>query len=357
MRKITSEDIEAISIGSTVLGTGGGGDPYIGKLMAQNAIKKYGNIKMLSPEEVPDDALVVPVAAFGSPVILIEKLFNGKEAIAAFDMMERYYNKKIHAVFPIEAGGLNGVIPFAVAAEKGIPIIDADGMGRAYPRLEMVTFTLFDIPSSPVTQADEKSNQAIYNTINNVWGETMVGSTVIPMGGSCFISCYPLTGKQLKETAVLGVISKAERIGKAISTSITQGKSALDSLLEAAEGKLLFTGKVMDVEIRTDGRWNKGECTLMGLEENTGKEMTLHFQNEFLMAKVEEEVLASVPDLITILDMETSEPITIESLQFGYRIHVIAMPCDEKWKTEKGLALGGPTVFGYDHTYVPIEQA
>lgn len=354
MRKINNQSLEAIALGSTVLGTGGGGDPYIGKLMAQNAVEKYGEITMLDPAEIPDDALVVPVAAFGAPIILLEKLLSGREAIAAFDMMEKYYGQKIYATLPAEAGGLNGLIPFAVAAEKGIPIIDADGMGRAYPRLEMVTFTLFDIPVSPITQADEKGNRAIYHTINNVWGETMVGSTVIPMGGSCFICCYPMTGKQLKEAAVLGVLTKAEKIGQSILTAKADGRDVLDNLLETAEGKLIFQGKITDVSMQMEGRWNKGVCKLMGLGKYAGKEMILDYQNEFLIAKINEEVLASVPDLITVLDMDTAEPITAETLQYGYRLNVIAMPCDEKWKTEAGIALGGPTAFGYENEYIPI---
>ncbi|MEM8897700.1 MAG: DUF917 domain-containing protein [Bacteroidota bacterium] len=354
MRKINKQDMEAIALGSTVLGTGGGGDPYIGKLMAQNAIDQFGEVSMVSPEEVPDDALVVPVAAFGAPVILLEKLFSGKEAIAAFDMMEAYFGKKIYATMPAEAGGLNGVIPFAVAAEKQIPIVDADGMGRAYPRLEMVTFTLHGIPSSPITQADEKGNRAVYHTINNVWGEIMVGSTVIPMGGCCFITCYPMTGKQMKEASVLGVISHAERIGQSILKAKEEEKDPLDSLLEVSQGKLIFQGKIIDVGIRTEGRWNKGVCKLMGLGPYADQEMVLDFQNEFLIAKVGDQVIASVPDLITVLDMDTAEPITAEVLQYGYRLNVIAMPCDDQWKTEAGIKLGGPGAFGYENEYTPI---
>lgn len=354
MRKINSQDIEAIALGSTVLGTGGGGDPYIGKLMAQNAIRQHGDVTLLSPEEVPDHAWVVPIAGFGAPVIILEKLFGGREAVAAFDMMEKYLGEKIYAIMPAEAGGLNGVIPFAVAAEKGIPIVDADGMGRAYPRLEMVTFTLHNIPVSPITQADEKGNRAIYHTIDNVWGETMVGSTVIPMGGSCFIGCYPMKGKQLKEAAVLGVISKAEQIGLTIMHAKARGEHTLESLVEVTQGKLIFQGKITDVSIRTEGRWNKGICKLAGLEKFAGQEMLLDFQNEFLVARIGDNIVASVPDLITVLNMDTAEPITAETLQYGYRLHVIAMPCDDKWKTEAGIALGGPAAFGYEHSYKPI---
>ena len=322
--------------------------------MGQSAIRKYGDVVLLSAEEIPDDALIIPIAAFGAPVILLEKLFNGREAVRAFDMMEKYFGQKIYATMPAEAGGLNGLIPFAVGAEKGIPVIDADGMGRAYPKLEMTTFTLYDIPVSPITQADEKGNSAIYHTIDNVWGETMVGSTVIPMGGSCLIGCYPMTGKQLKQAAVSGIITKAEKIGIAVSEAKKKGENPLQNLLHITGGQLIFTGKITGVSIKTDGRWNKGTCQLMGLEEYAGQKMYLDFQNEFLIARKENEVVVSVPDLITVLDMETTEPLTAETLQYGYRLRVIAMPCDDKWKTAKGVALGGPSAFGYENEYIPI---
>ena len=61
MRYIGKEEIENIAIGAALLGTGGGGDPYIGKLMAQQAVEEYGPIRLISPDEVPDDALVIPL--------------------------------------------------------------------------------------------------------------------------------------------------------------------------------------------------------------------------------------------------------------------------------------------------------
>ena len=39
MRLLTEKNIEDIALGAAVLGTGGGGDPYIGMLMARQAIR------------------------------------------------------------------------------------------------------------------------------------------------------------------------------------------------------------------------------------------------------------------------------------------------------------------------------
>ena len=83
--------------------------------------------------------------------------------------------------------------------------------------------------------------------------------------------------------------------------------------------------------------------------------MILEFQNEFLMAKRDGLPIAMTPDLIVLLDAENAEPITAETMQYGTRVIVIGMKCDDQWRTPAGVELGGPQKFGYGETYSPIE--
>ena len=101
-------------------------------------------------EDVPDDALVVPAAMMGAPTVLVEKIPNGNEFVKAFEELGSFLGKKVYATFPIEAGGVNSMIPIAVAANLGLPIVDCDGMGRAFPELQMVTFHLYGQTASPM---------------------------------------------------------------------------------------------------------------------------------------------------------------------------------------------------------------
>ena len=82
----------------------------------------------------------------------------------------------------------------------------------------------------------------------------------------------------------------------------------------------------------------------------------MSFQNEHLAVRIDGEFIVTVPDLIVLLDVDTGEPITTEGMRYGYRVAVIAIPCDDKWRTEKGLELVGPRFFGYDIDYVPVEN-
>lgn len=73
MEWITEKDLENISVGATLLGTGGGGDPFVGKLMAMQAIQKYGPVKVLQLDELDDEELVMPVGSIGAPSVSNEK--------------------------------------------------------------------------------------------------------------------------------------------------------------------------------------------------------------------------------------------------------------------------------------------
>lgn len=205
---LTKQDVEDLVTGAAILGTGGGGgDPYIGKLMVLQELERGGRkIRVVSVDDVDNDAFVVPVAAMGTPVVLIEKIPSGKEALYSLNLLENYFKRKVDFISPIEAGGVNSTIPLVVAAERGLPVINADGMGRAFPELQMVTFHIYGIKATPMAISDERGNAAILDTIDNFWAEKIARAITVRYGGSAWIAIYPTFGKPYKEAAIKGSI-------------------------------------------------------------------------------------------------------------------------------------------------------
>ena len=62
-RELTRQDLLDLARGAAFLGTGGGGDPYIGRLMVERALGEGGTVTLLPLDEVPDDWFVIPRAS------------------------------------------------------------------------------------------------------------------------------------------------------------------------------------------------------------------------------------------------------------------------------------------------------
>lgn len=357
MRKLGIPEIEDIASGAALLGAGGGGDPYIGKLVAVGAINECGPVTLLDPEELPDDALIVPFAMMGAPTVLCEKIIGGNEYKALFDIVSNHFGKKIYATMPMEAGGLNSMFPIAAAARLGLPLVDCDGMGRAFPELQMVTFTIGGISASPMALADEKGNTVIFETITNKWTEELARAVTMSCGGSVAVTLYCLTGAQLKEYGVKGIVTKSQQLGAALRTvkNVTESTPEAE-FLKFSEGIKLFKGKIADVLRETKGAFNLGKVVLEGIGECKGHSAYVNFQNENLSAVIDGEIVATVPDLICLVDTDTFIPVPTDALKYGKRVLVVGLRCFDMWRTKEGLALVGPRYFGIDTDYEPIEE-
>lgn len=356
MRTIAAAQLEDIALGATVLGTGGGGDPYVGRLMAAAALEAYGPITLLSPDELERDAMVIPVGMMGAPTVMVEKLPAGNEAAAVVAGLEAVLGCGATAVMATEAGGINSTIAFVVAAMRGLPLVDADLVGRAFPELQMCTPSLFGTAATPLALSDDKGNSSVIRAVSNLWAERLARSLTVQMGCWAMVALYPLRGWQVQSQAVLGTISTLERIGSTLSAARAGRGEPVNALLEVTGGLLIWRGKIVDVARTTVAGFARGEVAIAGTDEWQALTLTIGFQNEFLIARAGERVLASTPDLIVIADAESGEPMTTETLRYGYRVAVIAIPGDARWRSQEGLRVVGPRYFGYDIPFVAVEE-
>jgi DUF917 family protein len=354
---IFAADLDDIAVGGAILGTGGGGDPYIGKLMAQRAIQKHGPVRMIDLKEVDDDALVVPCAMMGAPTVMVEKIPEGGEILVAFRKLEKFLGRTIGAILCAEAGGLNSTIPFAIGAMTGLPVIDGDGMGRAYPELQMVTFTMHGVSATPMVIVDDKGNSVLLECIDNRWTERLARSATIEMGGSVLITLYPMSGAVAKKSSVRGTLTLARRLGEILRESRLAHADAIAAIQTKLNAHTIFEGRVIDIARRTETGFARGEARFEGLGAYRGRSYRIAFQNEFLIAERDGKPLVTTPDLITLLDADTGAPITTETIRYGLRVVAIAIPCAPQWRTPAGLKLVGPRYFGYDLEYRPFDPS
>jgi hypothetical protein len=355
MNWLREEDIENIATGAAVLGTGGGGNPYIGKLMAINAIRKYGPVKVVTVDELNERDFILPASGMGSPSVLVEKVPSFEQLMAPVTAYERATDKKVDVVMPIEIGGVNSLIPVAVAAMNNIPILDGDAMGRAFPEAQMVTFHLDGIHPGLVTIGDEQGNIVTINPADGHWSEKIARQVTISMGGSSIVCDYGISGAQARESVIPGTLSLAQQIGSILNEQRTAAIHPITQMLDLLGGYRIFKGKAVRIERKIQGGFTRGQATFEGTDDFESGTCRLYFQNEHLLAEMNDKPVAITPDLIAVLDEETGMPITTEGLNYGARVIITAFPANEKWRTEKGIETAGPKYFQYNYDYIPLE--
>ena len=348
---VDAEILESVSLGAGILGTGGGGNPYVSKVWARAVLDAGAQFRVVDPSEVADDAWVVSSGGIGAPTVSFEKLRRGDEELRALHALESHMGVRFAGVVPMEVGGGNSIRPLIAAWQAGVSTVDADGMGRAFPELQMVTFFIYGVATCPAGIADDKGQEAIFTSAPSpVHLERLARTLVIEMGGTAGMAFAPMTGAQLKRTGIPRTLSVARDIGAAVRAARDRKSDVLDALLESTGGRLLLTGKIVDVERRTVTGFARGELHLRG-SGPYGSSMRIEFQNENLIAYADNRPIATVPDLICIISADEAEPITTELLRYGQRVAVVGIPCHPMLSTPEALAVVGPRAFGYDLEY------
>ena len=355
MRQVTLNDTHAIAIGAGVLGTGGGGSTYLNRLRLNNELRQAGRpVSIIAADDVPDDALVCAVGGMGAPTVSNEKLQEGQEIKRAVRALEDHLRQKIYAIVIGEIGGGNALGPMITALQCGLPVVDGDGMGRAFPELDMDTFMIYGAAPAPFALADSHGNVVIFKRIGSAkQAEEFARSLTIEMGGSAGLVMPVMTGATLKATIIRDTLSLAKRIGDAVLDCRARGIEPADAVAALCKGKVLFTGKIIDVERRTVQGFARGKLLISAFDE-FDHQLEIEFQNENLIARRNGKALCAVPDLITLVTLEDGEPIGTESLRFGLRVAVLAMPAPKELKTPEALAVVGPRAFGYDEDFRPL---
>lgn len=358
LTRITEADIDEIALGAAVLGTGGGGDPHIGALMAKRLIRLHGPVRVIGVNDLADDDIVPPVGAIGSPSVVIERPMADDELTRALAVLEEHTGRRPTVVMPIEVGGGNSMVPIAAAAVSGLPILDGDAMGRAFPENQMVTFHLAGYEPGPVVMVDHLGNDVVIHAIGGARSERIARAVTVEMGGSATAIDYVHTGAVVRECAIPGTLSLARHIGRILLDRDADPShcTPADRLCEALGAFRLFDGKVADLQREVRGGFTRGVAHLAGLGADKGGTLRLDFQNEMLLARVDDRPVAVTPDLIAVLDLVTGRPITTETLRYGARVTVIGLPAHSWWRTERGLETAGPAYFGYDVPWAPVEE-
>lgn len=348
-RELTAADIEALAVGAWILGTGGGGSPYLGLLNMRRLYAEGHRVSLLPPEELENDDLVAIVSNMGAPLVGQERLTDSRTIARAVALMEEHLGKRFRAIMALEIGGGNAIQPLMAAAHLGRPVVDADTMGRAYPEAQMTSVAVGDLRPYPLTTVDCRGVESIVEKVPTWKWMERVSRKICTEYGSIASTCKaPRTGAEVKRWGIPHTTTKAIRIGEAVREAQRVHGDPIEALLAVEPGKVLFRGKIVDVARRTTEGFLRGKATVEGLDDDRGSRLVLDFQNEWIIAWRDGAPIAMSPDLICVLDSVAGEAVGTETVRYGQRVTIVALPPPDVFLTPKGLEHVGPGAFGYD---------
>ncbi|KAJ7178857.1 hydantoinase/oxoprolinase [Mycena crocata] len=378
---LSETDLFFIKEGCGVLGTGGGGNPYPAYLKTRQMLREGKVLRIVDHSTLADDAVLVRGGYMGSPSVGSERLMPGAAIMAAGEELAKYCGVASYAATLCdEIGGSNGMQSLVMSGFYGIPALDGDLMGRAYPKLNQVLPAVYDRPNALIPSAlcDGDSNVILLTKVKNEHlVETLMRTVTTEMGSSAALCCAPLAVSEARDYGVPRTQSQAWRIGRAISIcrQTNNMKAIPDAILKLQNGVCLFIGKIVSCsrEVRAGFTWGEiriAQLSNVELEDSAettpvvvdeADHMIIPFQNENLCAYIEKHdgsrrVKVVVPDLISVLDSQSGSNLGSQDYAYGLRVTVIAMAGSPLWQSEAGLRSGGPGAFGFDHKFTPVGE-
>ena len=190
--------------------------------------------------------------------------------------------------------------------------------------------------------ADIRSNEILIKTADSwKWMERISRKICTEMGSTASTCKAPRSGEEVKKYGVLHTTTKAISLGRAVFEARKNHTDPLAAIVENCDGIKLFKGKITDIERRTT-------------DEDQGRQFTLDFQNEYSVGSEGGKPVVMTPDLICVVDSINGDGIATETIRYGQRVTVLALPAPDIFLSPRGLELVGPRAFGFDFDYKSV---
>ncbi|WP_182376180.1 DUF917 domain-containing protein [Nocardioides sp. WS12] len=338
LTSITADDVPALTAGASLLGSGGGGLVAVVDALLRH---RLGRVPVIAAADLPTDALVVHVGVVGSPDVHDERLINPADLAAAARAVVEHLSGELAAVGIIEIGGMNGPAAVVGALELGVPVVDGDLMGRAFPSIEMTTLAVAGHAAAPLALVSPNGDTVVVTRASPRMTLSVMNGTVRAMGGAAALALYPTTAGTLVESGVAGSLSTCVQLGRALLGA--RGSDA-HTIVDALGGRLLAEGTVDDIHVRTDRA--PGSITLSLLDGSVAR---IDHLDEILAVSHDGRMLASTPAVLNALDASTLLPVRLDQIRAGQVMVVFMLPALHSWPP----GAVDPAAFGLDLESAP----
>jgi hypothetical protein len=362
VRTLAWREVEDILVGATILGCGGGGGLAYGMDQMEPIYNGGLAVLLASPEEVSADAMVACPYAVGAMTTAEVDPFGDRPraaehpSVLSVRALGDHLGQGFAALICGELGGSSVADAFYPAAVLGVPIIDADPVGRAVPEVQHSMLAIHGVPIAPFSVVNEIGDTAIFTDVaDDERAEVLIRAMAVASRNAVWVADHGLPWSDLRDIVVHGTIGLAERVGRARREAAEAAQDVAGAVAAAADGVVVFHGTVTSSDWRDAEGFTVGETTIEGADAWASSTYRVWFKNENLLAWRDGIPDVICPDLICILD-DDGMPVTNPEVEAGTLVSVLAFPSASGWRTPTGIASLGPSHFGFDVDFVPVER-
>ncbi|MDJ0794975.1 MAG: DUF917 domain-containing protein [Woeseiaceae bacterium] len=365
-RTLTPQELDDLLLGSSYLGCGGGGGLADARELIRSDLEAGLEFRKLSVADLGDDDWVASPYTLGTLAPMSEELQQQLERIGpvelpvlrAFRLLEEFVGKRFAAVIVGEIGPLSTAEALSLGARLGVPSLDADTVGRATPEINQHSVRVAGHDITPAAGVTLFGDEVILGKIKDPSREETIFRNLSEISRDVGVCDAAIPGAIARQPHVLvqDSLTLSTAIGSAVREAVESAADPIEAARAAGNGYLLFTGRVGDSNWADAEGFLVGDVSLSGDGEFAGRQLHLDYKNEHLVAKLDGKVIATCPDLITMVDNETFEGIGNPEFEKGQSVSVLGYRADAIWRRPEGLAVFEPRYFGYDVPYIPIEQ-
>jgi DUF917 family protein len=349
------------------MGCGGGGGPETARELIAADLAAGFEFRQSSVDQLGDDEFVASPYTLESLAPMtaemqarLDEVGPPPEAptIASFRLLEKHLDREFVAVIVGEIGPLSMAEALSLGAHLGVPSLDADTVGRATPEINQHSVRVAGHSITPAAAVTLFGDEVILQGVRHPSREEDVFRALSVVSQQVGVTDAAIPGRIAKSEHVLvaGSLGLAASIGRAVREAISAGGDAVEAALVAGDGHRLFEGTVASFDWEDLDGFLVGTVTLAGVAPFAGQTLELTYKNEHLVARRNGAVIATCPDLITLVDRESSLGIGNPEFREGQRVAALGFRAPALWRRPAGLAVFEPRYFGYDIDYVPIEE-
>ncbi|MBA7485805.1 hypothetical protein ES707_21356 [subsurface metagenome] len=410
-RILSREELLSLTRGAQALATCGGGVRPLEKdveKMVDEALAQGKEFKLITLEEIPDDAVVLSGILTGGGTRMEQKLrwmnqpgfyaASGGVLRTGFDSMTFIHDQiklKDKTFAPLNSwselpgpewadaglkrlnelisgkkvlssliGEINQMLIRHLVGypDKGWPIIDATASGhRAVPECSITSLNIHDVPVCPAVITTGWGDLLVLEkTLSWQRAEEIIEGISTYSGGNAG-GPLAVEGRVMKKAAIPGGISFTIKIGKAIARAVESGDDPIEAMINASDGWAykVFEGKIEALLLEPKYGFLYGYSLLKGTGDWASHHLKIWFKNENHISWLDEKPYITSPDGINIIDPETGWGLANfwpAEWEYGRKVVVVGVRAEDIWRTERGLKLLGPKHFDFDIPYRPIEE-